>query len=264
MENSIIEYPYSWLTATFFSMPRLLAMFSMLPMFGRQALPGVLRIGVAFSIGLFEIPILQEQALTIARSGSLVFAIMIKEALIGFVLGFIIALPLWALDIMGAYVDNQRGASIAASINPLTGHDTSPLGELFSQAGVVFLLISGGMFLILSAVYDSFLIWPVFELLPKFSQETPTLLLGQMDRLMSIAVLLGAPVIFSMFLAEIGLGMVSRFVPQLQVFFLAMPVKSGLAMFVFAVYTTTLFGYAGVEMDNIGQRALQTMQAIFR
>jgi type III secretion protein T len=264
MENSIIEYPYSWLTATFFSIPRLLAMFSMLPMFNRQALPGLLRIGVAFGVGLFEIPLLQEQALHIARSGSLVFAILMKEAAIGFLLGFIIALPLWALDIMGAYVDNQRGASIAASINPLTGHDTSPLGELFSQAGIVFLLISGGMSLILGAVYDSFLIWPVFELLPKFSQEMPTLLLDQMDRLMSIAVLLGAPVIFSMFLAEIGLGMVSRFVPQLQVFFLAMPVKSGLAMFVFAVYATTLFGYAGVEMDDIGQRALRTMQAMFR
>jgi type III secretion protein T len=264
MENSIIEYPFSWLTATFFSMPRLLAMFSVLPMFNRQAMPGLLRIGVAFGVGLFEIPALQDQALHIARSGGIVFAMLIKEASIGFLLGFIIALPLWALDIMGAYVDNQRGASIAASINPLTGHDTSPLGELFSQAGIVFLLVTGGMYLILGAVYDSFLIWPVFEMLPKFSQEMPLILMGQMDRLMLISVLLGAPVIFSMFLAEIGLGMVSRFVPQLQVFFLAMPVKSGLAMFVFAVYATTLFEYAGVEMDSIGQRALYTMQALFK
>lgn len=239
-------------------------MFSVLPMFNRQALPGLLRIGVAFGIGLFQIPALQEQVLNISRSGGFVFAILIKEAAIGFLLGFIIALPLWALDIMGAYVDNQRGASIAASINPLTGHDTSPLGELFSQAGIVLLLISGGMYLILGAVYDSFLIWPVFEMLPKFNQDMPLILLDQMDRLMKIAVLLGAPVIFSMFLAEIGLGLVSRFVPQLQVFFLAMPVKSGLAMFVFAVYTTTLFGYAGLEIDAIGQKALSTMQAMFR
>jgi type III secretion protein T len=56
-------------------------------------------------------------------------------------------------------------------------------------------------------------------------------------------VLLAAPVIFSMFLAEAGMALISRFVPQLQVFFLAMPVKSGIALLVFAVYGVVLFDY---------------------
>ena len=47
-----------------------------------------------------------------------------------------------------------------------------------------------------------------------------------------------------MFLSEIGLALVSRFVPQLQVFFLAMPIKSALAMLVLLLYMTTLFDYS--------------------
>lgn len=263
MEKSFLDYPSAWMTAVFFAMPRLLGIFSILPMFSRQALPGILRIGVAFSLAIFIVPSLVDQALAVSRSGLLVLGIVLKEVIIGFVLGFVIALPIWAFEIMGAYVDNQRGASIAATISPLTGHDSSPLGDLFGQAAVTFLLISGGYMLILSLIYDSFIIWPVFDWIPRFNSETPMILLQQMDRLMSLAVLLSAPVIFAMFLAEFGLGLVSRFVPQLQVFFMAMPIKSALAMFVFAVYATTLFGYAQDEFESIGTIALRTLSSIF-
>lgn len=263
MEYALVEYPYPWLTAMFLSMPRFLAMFSVLPMFSRQALPGILRIGVAFSMAIMIVPSLSTEALSVVRGGSTIMILLLKEAGIGFLIGFIIALPLWAMDIMGAYVDNQRGASIAATINPLTGHDTSPLGEIFSLAAMTLLLVSGGMFLILDIVYESYRIWPVLEMLPKFSPEMPIELLYLMDKLMRMAVLFSAPVIFVMFLAEIGLGLVSRFVPQLQVFFLAMPIKSALAMFMFSVYTAVLLGYLAKEIEALRHTVLPSIRTMF-
>ncbi len=259
----LLTYPSQWMSAVFYAMPRMLAMFSILPMFNRQALPALLRIGTAFAFSIFVVPSLVEPALTTPLQGMQVLAVTVKEAAIGFFLGFLIALPLWAMDIMGAYIDNQRGASIAATINPLTGHDTSPLGELFSQAALVYLLMTGGLLLVLQLVYASYEAWPVYQMLPRFSDQMPTVLLGLMDRLMWLAVLLSAPVIFSMFLAEVGLGIVSRFVPQLQVFFLAMPVKSAIAIFVFSVYVGTLFGYLGEEYMDFVQRSIDTMRSLF-
>lgn len=264
MDKGVIEFPAAWMFSVFLSMPRLLAIFSILPLFSRQALPGLLRIGVAFSIAIFLVPSLVGQVLNNSFSALMIIGILIKEIMIGFILGFIIALPLWAFDIMGAYVDNQRGASIASTINPLTGHDTSPLGELFSQAAIIYLLISGGYMIVLNVIYDSFSLWPVFNLTPIFSSETPMILLSQMDRLMSLAVLISAPIIFVMFLAEFGLGLVSRFVPQLQVFFMAMPIKSALAMYMFAIYTVTLFGYAADEFEPIGKIAIKVLSSIFQ
>ena len=258
----LLTYPSQWLAAVFYAMPRMLAMFSVLPMFNRQALPGLLRVGTAFAFAVFIVPSLVEPALAVSMHGTRMLVIVLKEAAIGFFLGFLIALPLWAMDIMGAYIDNQRGASIAATINPLTGHDTSPLGELFSQAALVYLLMTGGLLLVLELVYDSYQTWPVYQMLPKFSDQMPTVLLALMDRLMWLAVLLSAPVIFSMFLAEVGLGIVSRFVPQLQVFFLAMPVKSAIAIFVFSVYVGTLFGYLKQEYVDFATHSIETMRSM--
>ena len=54
-----------------------------------------------------------------------------------------------------------------------------------------------------------------------------------------------------MFLAEVGLALISRFVPQLDVFFLAMPVKSALAILVLLVYLSTLFDYALDHVNHL-------------
>jgi type III secretion protein T len=99
--------------------------------------------------------------------------------------------------------------------------------------------------------------------LPSFSDQTPALLLGQLDRLVMLAVLLSAPVIFAMFLAEVGLAIVSRFVPQLQVFFMAMPIKSAIAMYVFAIYSSTLLGYISTEMLSFPTTVSGLLKAIF-
>jgi type III secretion protein T len=263
MEEIFVKAPTTIMIAVFYSMPRMLAMFSMIPLFNREALPGLLRIGVAFSFAIFVVPLVLDKSVAFERTSGMMLPIVAKEAFIGFFIGFLIALPLWALDVMGAYVDNQRGASIAATINPLTGHDTSPLGELFSQAGLVLLLLAGGLMMMIEVIYASYVIWPVFELLPNFSAEAPKIFLAQIDMLMWIAVLYSAPVVFAMFLAEVGLAIVSRFVPQLQVFFMAMPIKSAIAMFVFAAYAATLFGYVQEQGENFGVRVIGAVRSSF-
>jgi type III secretion protein T len=261
MELDPFREPYKWLTCYACLLPRLLVMFSVMPMFSRQALPGLLRTGIAGGLGVFLVPTMIDQMQVFERGAIETLLATVKEAVLGLALGFFMAVPLWALEAMGAFVDSQRGASIASTISPLTGHDSSPLGELFTQAAVVFLFASGGFHALLSATYGSFLLWPVFDWWPRFSAETPQLLLAQLDRLTHFAMLMGAPVVIAMFMAEMGLAVVSRFAPQLQVFFLAMPVKSGIAMFVFAVYGTTLFDYsrdALLDMDA----ALQSIGAM--
>lgn len=224
--------------------PRILALFIAVPLFARQLMPGLLRFGLAAGIGLLAAPPLLSQLDQVPQGLALGLWI-VKEAGIGFVLGFLLAIPFWAFEAAGFFIDNQRGASIAASLNPLTGNDSSPMGQLFNQAFIVFVLVSGAFGLMLQVVYESFALWPVLQWRPVFPAEGPALWLGQLDALVRVAVVWSAPVVVAMFLAELGLALVSRFAPQLQVFFLAMPVKSGLALLVLAVYMGTLFQYAG-------------------
>ena len=150
-------------------------------------------------------------------------------------------------------IDNQRGASIAATLNPLTGNDSSPLGQLFNQAFIVFFFISGGFLIMVELLFDSFRLWNVLSWHPSLHAESVPLMLDQLMRLVRIALLLAAPAVLAMFLAEVGLALVSRFVPQLQVFFLGMPIKSALAVLVLLLYMATLFDYGLDHIEALRQ-----------
>lgn len=243
----------AFLLALAFALPRVLGMFVAIPIFNRQLMPGMVRYAVAVALVVLVAPALMPQVAAGELAGALVLLILAKEAFIGLVLGLLVAIPFWAFEAMGFFIDNQRGASVAATLNPVTGNDTSPLGILFNQAFIVFFFISGGFMLMLGLLYDSFRLWNVFTWFPTLRPETMPLLLDQLGRLVRLAVLLSAPAIVAMFLSEIGLALVSRFVPQLQVFFMAMPIKCAIAMLVLMVYTMTLFEYGGAQVRELLQ-----------
>jgi type III secretion protein T len=225
--------------------PRILAMFVMLPIFNRQILPGMLRYAVSAAMGLIVVPLLQPQYAVMNVSTMELILIICKEVFIGMVFGFLVAIPFWIFEAVGFIIDNQRGASLGATINPATGNDSSPMGILFNQAFMVFFLVGGGFALMLTLIYDSYRLWDLFSWTPTLRPESVPVFLEQLSRFMRMVLLLGAPAIIAMFLSEIGLALVSRFAPQLQVFFLAMPIKSGLALLVLVLYMSTLFEYVG-------------------
>lgn len=240
-----LSYPElrSFAAAWGLTQPRILALFIAVPLFARQTMPGMLRFGLAGGLGLLAAPPLLAHVAQVPDGLGLMLLVS-KEAALGFVLGFVLALPFWAFEATGFFIDNQRGASIAATLNPLTGNDSSPLGQLFNQAFIVFVLVSGAFGLLLQVLYRSYELWPVLHWRPVVAADGAVLWLGQLDALVRTAILWSSPVIVAMFLAELGLALVSRFAPQLQVFFLAMPIKSALAMLVLAVYMGLLLGYA--------------------
>jgi type III secretion protein T len=225
--------------------PRILALCAMLPLFNRQLLPGILRYGVAAAIGLVLVPMLATDYAIADVSNFELVLLILKEVFIGLVMGFLVAIPFWIFEAVGFVVDNQRGASLGATLNPATGNDSSPLGILFNQAFMVFFLVGGGFWLMLTMLYDSFRLWNIWHWIPTLRAESVPLLLDQLSRFMRLTLLFAAPAVVAMFLSEVGLALVSRFAPQLQVFFLAMPIKSALALLVLTLYMSTLFEYAG-------------------
>jgi type III secretion protein T len=248
--SAFLTHIHAFCIGLAYAQPRILAMFAILPIFNPQIVPGMIRLGIASSLGLLVAPSLMQAAVPQLSLAQWMF-VMCKEAFVGFTIGFALALPFWAFEGIGFLVDNQRGASISATLSPLTGNDSSPLGLLFNQAFIVFFFLCGGFPIILQALYDSFRLWPVFDWTPTLHPETMPLVLAQLDAMVRLAVLFAAPVTVAMFLAELGLALISRFVPQLQVFFIAMPVKSALAFFVLIVYGATLFDWGRESIGDL-------------
>ncbi len=198
-------------------------------------IPGSARKCIVVAFSAIAVPfILRQMPPDITMNALMVYGA--KEAVIGFLLGFFSAIPFWIAENVGNFIDNQRGATMGEVYSPLSGTQVSTTGIFFTQIMTTLFFISGGILLLLGAIYGSYKIWPVFEHLKGMSPDTPKYMLDTLDHMMGTTVVLAAPVIIVMFLATLGLGFVNRTAPQLNVFFLSMPIKSALGIFMLILY----------------------------
>ncbi|MBQ4199998.1 MAG: type III secretion system export apparatus subunit SctT [Kiritimatiellae bacterium] len=163
-------------------------------------------------------------------------AVAAKEAAVGFLIGFFASIPFWVAENVGNFIDNQRGATMGEVYSPLSGAQVSTTGIFFTQIVSTIFFVGGAVLLFLAALYKSYDIVPMFGGWPGMRPDAPAFALGTLDGMMRSTFIISAPVIILMFLATIGLGFVNRTAPQLNVFFLSMPVKSALGVAMLVAY----------------------------
>jgi type III secretion protein T len=228
---------------------RLMPMFLLLPMMNRTMVPRTVLFAMAAGFGALVLPLIHLPD-SLLQDPSMLLLVLGKEALIGLLLGFLLALPFWLFEAIGFIVDNQRGANMAAMLNPLTGSESSPLGLLMNMTFITLYIAIGGMHVLLGVVYDSYKLWDPVQFWPQLGPDFADLVFPQLNRMLQHCLLLAAPAMLVMLLSELSLALVSRFAPQLQVFFLAMPIKSALGIFMLAVSAGMLFEIAREHIDG--------------
>lgn len=231
-------------------LPRLFSCFVVLPLLGKQNLGGgLVRNGVACSLALYIYPMVADTLP--ADIDGLQLALLIgKEVLLGLLIGFIASVPFWAIEATGFLIDNQRGATMASTLNPMLGSQTSPTGLLLTQT-LTTLFFSGGAFLtLLGALFQSYVSWPIGTFFPHIGSQWVDFFFSQFAQLLRLCVLWAAPLVIAMFLAEFGLALISRFAPSLNVFILAMPIKSLVASLLLVLYVNILMGLANDRVQE--------------
>jgi type III secretion protein T len=232
------EYFGSVLVALFLSTARLGVALTVTPFFGGPT--GLPRRGfLIITLGI-ALPLLMPQSTQIPESLAATTALCLKEVLLGLLLSLPASMLFWAIASAGELIDLQRGATAASVFNPFFGAVTSPTANLLVRFSGVLFFISGGFLAFLSAVLASFEIYPIGQILPSFSDGAGVAIAQVMKDYFAMAVLFGAPFLIVFTLIDMGLGLMNRFVPQLNIFFFSMPVKSALTFFLLIFYTTTL------------------------
>ncbi len=250
MLESIIAQLKHFIIIIAFTTPRIITIFTILPFFGK-ILQGFVRNSVVFCLALFLYPTIKSSFISYSN-GSLFFilTIILKEVFLGVVLGFFIGIIFWAVEGIGFVIDNQRGSSMATVFDPLFGEQTSVFGSLFIQFITVLFFTSGGFLYLLKGIFLSYKWWPIFSMFPRIGTQWGTFFLREVDILMKMIVLFAAPILIVIFFTDFGLGLINRFAPQLNVFFLSMPIKSGIACFLLILYMGTLWKYLRPEVLN--------------
>lgn len=234
---------HRWILAAVLAMARIGGAFAICPALTESMIPGIARQVAVLGFSCVAIPFIHA-GMPPGEPNLWMFSLLaFKEALIGFFIGFFAAVPFWIAENIGNFIDNQRGATMGEVYSPLSGAQVSTTGIFFTQIVSTLFFVGGAVLVFLGALYASYRLWPVFPASSAanpmgiaFSSVAPVEILGSLDSMLRVTVVISAPVIIVMFLATLGLGLVNRTAPQLNVFFLSMPVKSALGIAMLAVY----------------------------
>jgi type III secretion protein T len=230
-----------------FGFARAIGMVAILPIFTRLSLGMMLRTGVAFALALVVAPPLDAAVAPFmaghpAQLPARVLFLLVKEGLLGAVLGVVMSLPFWIAEMIGELIDQQRGSQGALVQGGPDAEQAGILGTLMVLIFTMIFLFSGGMNLLLRGYVTSFTIWSPFAFLPHFTPVEALAILHLLDVVMRTGVLLAAPLIVAMLVAELSLGLINRFAQQLNVFDLALSIKGFIVAAGLCLYLMLLIG----------------------
>ena len=214
---------------------------------------GSARVGVVLTIApIFSISGMPRQALMITMIAAVVpmilptlpqgnfnptyiWVLVLKELFVGMLISYFISIIFWGLEIAGELIDLQRGTTAGGVFNPMLGAQESPMGGLLLRLGGYMFFSIGGFLSLLGVLFASYKVYPIGNFLPPFLEGWQNHIFPFLTDVFQLGILYASPLLIIFFFMDFGLGLMNRFVSQLNVFFLSLPIKSGIC-FVFMTY----------------------------
>ncbi|MEW6363718.1 MAG: flagellar biosynthetic protein FliR [Acidobacteriota bacterium] len=219
----------------FLALIRWTAIVQFCPFLGGKLVPGPVKMGLAMVMAWFTTPWLSHQlAVPLGLNAIGWWIAAFHEITIGLLIGFGSSLVFFAANMGGQFLDSVRGTTMANLLVPQLQIQTSLLGDFYFQLFVVLYVLVGGHLWFLSAVIDSYQLFPPIGLFPKTAvlNDAFIRMTGSMFGIMLKVV---APAILVLILADVILGVANRMAPQMDVFFMGMALKPIVGLLVVAL-----------------------------
>ena len=231
---------------------RVAGIFTVAPIFGNVNVAPMVRVGMAACLAFVFLPMAQFDASGLEFLPFLL--VVVKEALIGIVMGFLASMIFTAIQMAGSYIDLQVGFGFANVVDPMMKHHSAVIGQLYNFAATLLFLALNGHHLMIRGLADSFAVLPLGS--ATLSAEATSTILQIFVVLFVASLKIGAPVIGAIFLTDVSLGILARTVPQLNVLVVGFPAKLTVGMLaVFAALPLTLAVmtrlFGGLERDIV-------------
>jgi flagellar biosynthesis protein FliR len=206
---------------------RTAGIFALTPIFGGSQVPMHVKVGISVGMALVFLPIVGtavEVPIDFLPLGSMI----LREACVGLVIGFVCSMIFAAIQSAGELVDMQSGFSFAATIDPINGAQTAVAARFYHLVAALLFFVTNAHHVLIRGVADSFRIAPLGQM-----AMNPAVTGGVMDLfygLFMVAVRIAVPVLAAVFLADLALAVISRVVPQMNVLIVGMPLKLGVGI----------------------------------
>ena len=242
--------------AFFLVLCRVTPLFFLAPLFSSKMIPRRVRTIVALALAIGLMPVVKHGAIDL---DPLAFGLLIfKELIIGLSFAYALAAMFAALQVAGTLLDTLIGFSFGAILDPVTGTQSSVIMQMYSLFGVAILIAIGGDAWIIKGLARTFDTVPL----------TSTPAIGSMVEGAQMAfsgifvagVMIGAPVIIALIITDAAFGVVSRVVPQMNIFAVGFPAKMIIGLTLLGASLPFVSGFIADQLQISVSQALHALK----
>ncbi|MGH2948576.1 MAG: flagellar biosynthetic protein FliR [Solirubrobacteraceae bacterium] len=241
----------------FLVLGRVSPLFLLAPLFSSKLLPARARGIVAVALAIGIAPIVAGTA-PLPEDVWHLAGLMLKEMLVGMAFAFALAALFAALQVAANLLDTLIGFSFGALVDPITGTNGGVLNQLYALVGVIIFVVIDGDAWVVQGLARSYEAVPLAE-----APAIGSLVEGAQVAFSGIfgaAIQVGAPVLLAVILTDVAFGLVSRVVPQLNVFAVGFPAKVIVGLVLVGASLPFVAGWLGDELQRSVAAALRTLR----
>ena len=211
----------TWLSPILWPFLRVLALFSVAPVFSMRVIPMRVKIGLAFFVSLCAQTMLADQPVVPLNSPAALGAVM-QQVGIGLALGFAVRLVFASVELAGEIVGLQMGLNFASFFDPTSNAQVSAVARFFGQMAMLLFVVINGHLLLIMAVVESFRSFPVDGNFLQALAQMRLYTLG--TSLFSSALWIALPMMALLLFVNLTMGIISRVAPQMNIYAVGFPV----------------------------------------
>lgn len=196
--------------------------------FGSPSISTPIKVLLSIAISVVLFPTVRTAGVDYTLVSNEIIGLAAREIIIGLSLGFLTRLFFFAVTMTGDLVAISVGLSSAQLYNPMMGTHGNTVDQFYSTIGTLIFLAINGHHMLLGGIAQSYELVPVSSLSLKVGAFAEMAVYGQ--TVMIMAIKMCAPVLVTIFLANLAMGILGRAVPQINVLVTSMPVTIMLGM----------------------------------
>jgi len=245
------------ITAFFLVLARVSPLFILAPMFSSKMLPAKVRgiVAVAISVGLVGVATHGQH---ISTDPLQVAALIAKELIVGAAFAMAVAAVFAAVQVAGAFTDAITGFSFGGMVDPVDGNQGGVVTQVYEIVGVMIFVAIGGDAWMLRGLGRTFDLVPLTKM-PKINLMV-TGVAAEFSSIFTAALEIAAPAMLALLITDVAFGVVSRVVPQLNVFAVGFPVKIGVGLLVIIATMPFIGGWMTNQLTTSVSIALHTLR----
>jgi flagellar biosynthetic protein FliR len=240
---------------------RITGLFVVSPIFGRQNLPAYYKIGFSFILAIILSYTVSVPSLGLYASVLAYILLLVKEFIIGLVLGYISYLILTSIYLAGQMIDLHIGFGMVSVFDPEAKVQLPVTANFYFILTMLVFLAIDGHHLLIYTLTESFTTLPIGSKLV-IGQPIMNFVLDLFGSVFAISFKIAAPVTAAVLIADIALGVIAKAVPQVNVFIVGMPLKILLGLGIILLTLTAFRNIVHVLMGGMQQEMMSFMEIL--